>query len=154
MLLAECPNGWLSSDDVLERVDTFLFKVKDVAAIGLASSLELEEPKAPHPQAPAIQAMPVAVTQEATVATIVTKRPSSNKELELDREECREIARLIWHSDPEKPIDTVAKEIASNDHVVGQPCKWLNGRKSALSVRKWIKDLCPAPRSGRPRKAP
>ena len=95
-----------------------------------------------------------AEAQDAPVVAATTTRPSPNKELELDKEECREIARLIWSGDPKKPIDTVAKEIALGTHVVGKPCGWLDGRKSASAVRKWIKDLCPAPRPGRPRKNP
>lgn len=97
---------------------------------------------------------PVDVGQDAPVVEVAPTRTPSNKELEADREECREIARLIWSGDPKKPIDTVAKEIASGTHVVGKPCGWLDGQKSADAVRKWIKDLCPDPRPGRPRKNP
>ena len=144
MLLAECPKGWLSSDDVLQRVDTFLFKVKDVAAIGLASSLKLEEPQA-------IQAH-VSASQDTPVAVAVPTRTPSNKELELDREECREIARLIRSGDPDRPTRTIAREISSGTHVVGKPCAWRAGKKSPDAVRKWIEKACPAPRTGRPRK--
>ncbi|WP_139311479.1 hypothetical protein [Desulfovibrio sp. DV] len=97
-------------------------------------------------------AAPVAVVQDVFVDEAAPTRTSSNKELEADKKECREIAQLIWSSAPETPISTVAQEIAADTHVVGKPCAWLNGRKSASTVQKWIKNLCPAPRTGRPRK--
>jgi len=95
---------------------------------------------------------PVAEVQDAPLVAATTTRPSSNKELELDQEECREIARLIRCGNPDKPTSTIAKEIASGTHVVGKPCAWRAGKKSPDAVRKWIEKACPAPRTGRPRK--
>lgn len=125
----------------IKELSNFMFKYEDaVRCFGLASVEAVPTPVAEVQDAPVVEATPA--------------RTPSNKDLELDQEECREIARLIWSNDPEKPIDPVAKEIASGTHVVGQPCKWRGGQKSASAVRKWIKDLCPDPRPGRPRKNP
>ena len=86
-----------------------------------------------------------------TSAEVKTGRQAT-RPLELDKEECRDIARLIWKGDPARAIDTVANEIAASDHVVGRPCAWRDGEKSVSTVRKWIKGECPNPRTGRPPK--
>jgi hypothetical protein len=76
------------------------------------------------------------------------KPPAPLRDNQRHRERCRAIAQLLWEHEPVMTIEAMIDrpEITR----VGQQ----DTPYDRKTLRNWIKDLCPNPRPGRPRKLP
>lgn len=68
------------------------------------------------------------------------------KSINLTREQCRTLASYLWSKDP---TINITRMVAHPDLAKFSDCRAF----TAKTVRQWIKDLCPNPTVGRPRKS-
>jgi hypothetical protein len=72
----------------------------------------------------------------------------TGKRSSMHRERCRAIAAMIWGHEPALTIaDMINRPEITKHGQEGAPY-------TADTLRKWIRDLCPNPHPGRPRKLP
>ncbi len=83
-------------------------------------------------------------TQEKMPLAVETK-PSRSVYAQGCNKKCREIARRIWDRQP----DFTIAAMINHSEIIRQARKPDGGSYSEMTIRNWIRDLCPNPRQGR-----